>query len=302
MVKLKMSCAKPFTFKQMNSSTPVAFSPGSVTCFFSPSIGSSPSTTYSKGCAITLKQGVTARVEAASSTQVFFNGSTKSIAPVEYVIQKLAPEPIKVFLETPLPLGCGFGLSAACCLAVAFVTAKQYYLDLSTAELGMLAHEAEVIYRTGLGDVSSQLCGGVVYRRCENGPLDSQRLVIKPQPIYFRVFDELETAGTLNNDAVMHLLAEKGNKANQWLLDNMSQLTLDNLLACARTFAEETKLLTNEAVLNCMQEVLRSGGQATMIMLGQGVLSTVPVGNPDQWIQSEIDEQGTRYLHNGHSC
>ena len=285
----------------MSSTTSVAFSPGSVTCFFSPSIGSSSATTYSKGCAITVKQGVTASVEAASSTQVFLNGSITNIAPLENVIQKLATEPIKVSLETPLPLGCGFGLSAASCLSVAFAIAKLFHLNLSRQELGMIAHDAEVTYRTGLGDVSSQLCGGVVYRRCEQGPLDSQRLFIKTQPIYFRVFDELETASTLNNAAIMQALAEKGNKANQWLLDNIDKLTLDNLLACARTFAEETKLLTNAAVRNCVQDVLSAGGQATMIMLGQGVLSTLPVGDLSQWIQSEIDEQGTRYLDNGHS-
>jgi pantoate kinase len=233
--------------------------------------------------------------------QVLLNRTAKSIPPVEYVIQKLAPEPINVSFETPLPLGYGFGLSAACCLSVAFAIAKHFHLDLSRTELGMLAHEAEVAYRTGLGDVSSQLCGGVVYRQCKQGPLDSQRLAIKPQPIYFRVFDELETAGTLNDADIMQALAKEGNKANQWLLDNMNRLTLDNLLACARTFAEETKLLTNEAVRNCVQAVLAAGGQATMIMLGQGVLSTMPVGDPGQWIQSEIAEEGTRYLDNGHS-
>jgi len=281
--------------KQMSFSTASAFSPGSVTCFFSPSIGTSPSTTYSKGCAITLKQGVRATVQKASSTQTSFNDSIRSIPPVDYVIQKLAPEPVAVSFETPLPLGCGFGLSAACCLSSAFAIAKLFDLGLSRTELGMVAHEGEVAYRTGLGDVSSQLCGGVVYRQCINGPLDSQRLVIKPQPIYFRIFDELETAGTLNNATIMQALAKEGSKANEWLLDNMDELTLDKLLSCARKFAEETKLLTNASVVDCVQEVLAAGGQATMIMLGQGVLSTIAIGDSNQWIKSEIDEYGTRY-------
>ncbi len=159
---------------------------------------------------------MTASVQSAATTKVFLNGSEKQIAPLEYVIQKLAPGPIEVFLDTPLPLGYGFGLSAACCLSAAFAINKHLGLEKSRLELGMLAHEAEVTYRTGLGDVSSQLCGGVVYRRCEQGPLDSQRLGIKSQPIYFRIFDELETAGTLNNAEIMQALVKEGNKANQY--------------------------------------------------------------------------------------
>jgi len=289
----------------MSTPNPIGFSPASVTCFFSPSFGNSPANTYSKGCAINLKQGVTARVEAAPSTQIFFNGKSKSIAPVEFIVQKLAPEPVNILLETSLPLGCGFGLSAASCLSAAFAIVRHYNLNLSRSQIGMLAHEAEVTFKTGLGDVASQLCGGVVFRNCKTSPLDSEQLSLKVEPIYFRVFDELDTSSTLSDLELLNTITEKGSQANDWLLDNINKLTLSDLLSYALTFAQDTHLLTNPSVRSCVNDVLAAGGKATMIMLGQGVLATAPVGDKSKWIKCDIDEQGTRYIaennrHDGH--
>jgi pantoate kinase len=289
--------------QEMNIPLPVGFSPASVTCFFSPSIGSSGSNSSSRGCAINLEKGVKAYVEAASSTEIFFNGISKSIAPVEYVVRRLSPEPLKISLESSLPLGCGFGISAASCLSAALVIAKRYELTLSRTELGNVAHEAEVIYKTGLGDVASQLCGGIVYRRCEKGPLDSEQLAVNLKPIYFKIFEELETAEILNNPALVKMVTEKGAVATQWLRENIASLTLADILSHSLTFAQDAGLITNNLVASCIADVLLEGGHATMIMLGQGVMSTLPVGDTSQWISCNIDKQGTRYIgaENGHS-
>jgi pantoate kinase len=280
----------------MNKSLPVGFSPASVTCFFSPSIGSTPANTYSKGCAINLDQGVSASVQSAPVTEVFFNAKRKSIAPVEYVIEKLSPEPVRISLESSLPLGCGFGLSASSCLATAFALVQQYNLNLSRMEIGMIAHEAEVTYKTGLGDVASQLCGGIAYRKCETGPLNSEQILLKSELIYFRIFDELDTSKVLSDPALVNKVAQKGAQAIQRLVNNMHKLTLADLLFCSYIFAKEAGLITNREVNKCINDVFTEGGQATMIMLGQGVLSTLPVGNTSTWTKCEIDKQGTRYI------
>ncbi len=283
----------------MSINKSVGFSPASVTCFFSPEMGESFETTYSKGCALNLDRGVEAVLEAASDTEILFNGQAKSIAPLEYIVKKLSPEPIKISLQSSLPLGCGFGLSAASCLSTAFAIVDKYSLILSRIEIGMMAHEAEVKYKTGLGDVSAQLCGGVVYRRCEQGPLDAEQLLVKPEPMYFRIFGELETAATLNNGDLLNMLAKEGAKSSRWLKDNFNALSLDRILACSRIFAEDVHLITNKNVRSCIDEVLAQGGQATMIMLGQAVLSTMAVGDLSQWTKCTIDNKGTRIIENG---
>ncbi len=275
----------------------VGFSPASITCFFSPHIGSSPLDTYSKGCAINLSQGVTAKVEAASVRAILVNGESKSIAPVEYLIQKLAPEAVCVELETPLPLGCGFGLSAAACLAAAFAIVAKYNLKLSRQDIGMLAHKAEVFCKTGLGDVNSQLYGGVVFRHCQKGPLDSLRLSIKDAPLYYRVFGDIKTSDTLSNSSVVKIIAQEGALANDWVVNNMDNLSLEKIIARARDFAQQSNLITDQKVRQCIEDVVSHGGQATMIMLGQAVLSTKAIGDIELWTKTEIDQEGSRYKY-----
>ena len=148
--------------------TPSAFSPGSVTCFFSPVVHESAEKTCSRGVAINLSHGVVAALRPATSILTTLNGRPIDLPPVRHVVETLAPEPVALQFETALPLGCGFGVSAACALTAAFAIARRYDLPSSRTELGMAAHVAEVVHRTGYGDVASQLCGGFVYRRCQH--------------------------------------------------------------------------------------------------------------------------------------
>jgi len=65
--------------------TPVAFSPGSVTCFFSPVVHETPEATCSKGVAINLNHGVVAALEPAASIQTTLNGAAIDLPTVRHV-------------------------------------------------------------------------------------------------------------------------------------------------------------------------------------------------------------------------
>jgi pantoate kinase len=280
----------------MVSATPIAFSPGSVTCFFSPVVKPAPEETYSRGLAINLSHGVTAAVRPAPSTRLYFNGRPFDMPPVRHVLDALAPEPMEVQFETPLPLGCGFGVSAACALTAAFAVARRYALPKSRAELGLVAHVAEVVNRTGFGDVASQLCGGFVYRRCRAGPLDALRLATPDAPLYYRTFGEIRTAQVLNSAPALAAIAEEGRKALDWLEQNLARLTLGRALDRSLEFARNARLFTDRKVVAAVQDVLAAGGHATMIMLGQSILSTLPAPAGAGWTECEVDNGGTRWL------
>ena len=279
----------------MRSHSPLAFSPGSATCFFRPTLGDSPRTTYSRGCAINLDRGVTAAVWPAESMRILLNGRAVSIGPAQSVIDAIAPEPLCVAFETPLPLGCGFGVSAACCLTAAFAIARRYDLALGRAELGMLAHRAEVTHRTGFGDVNSQLCGGVVVRNCRSGPLDADQLACAPQTLYYSVTGEIRTASVLGDPASLHAIAEAGDGAMRWLEGCGANPKLGVIMNRAVTFAEDAGLLTSERVRTAIGAVRSASGHAMMIMLGQSVLATAPADG-SAWTECRIDAGGTRYL------
>ena len=164
------------------TASPIAFSPGSVTGFFLPVFGPTNEGTVSRGLSFCLDRGVTAAVRLSPSHQVILNGRPIELAPVHQILQVLAPEPVSAILETTLPLGCGFGVSAAATLSTAFVLNQRFELGRSATQLAMLAHAAEVSHLTGIGDVAAQVSGGIVYRRCLSGPLDTVRLDHVPAP------------------------------------------------------------------------------------------------------------------------
>lgn len=277
----------------MLTPTPTAFSPGSITCFFVPSFGSNLVDAASPGCAINLSHGVTAAVVPAPSTAIRLNGQPLDFPPVRAIVERLAPEPVDVVLDTPLPLGCGFGVSAASVLTTAFALARRYDLDVDRAALGELALRTEIAHRTGIGDVVAQLVGGVVWRRWQSGPFDAVRLSLEGD-VYYRSFGPLSTRDILTNAPAVRKIADSGRAALAWL--EQGEVTLDRLLARSLQFAQEAGLVSDPRVLAAIAEVQACGGQATMVMLGQSVLATQPGAAPPLWHKCSIDRQGTRYL------
>jgi pantoate kinase len=275
----------------------MAFSPGSVTGFFVPRFGPSPAETTSPGFAINLDRGVTAAVRPAPAPRVLLNGRPIELGPVRQVLNELAPEPVAVALETGLPIGSGFGVSAAAALGAAFAIDRRYGLGRGREALGLVAHGAEIRHRTGVGDVASQLCGGVVYRRCRSGPFDCLRLDrVAPPALYFRSFGPLSTSAVLGSAPLATALAAAGTRAIAWLEEHLDSLTMDALIDRSLQFAEESGLLTGPAVRGAIDRVRALGGHATMIMIGQSVLATLPDDDRDSWTPCGVDREGTRFL------
>jgi pantoate kinase len=293
--------------------TPLAFSPGSVTCFFVPNVGTSLEDTSSAGCGICISDGVTAAVRPAAMVNVFLNGREIDFPPVRTVIAQLAPEPVEVFLETPVPLGCGFGISAASTLTTAFALAKRFSLEKTRWGLGEIALRAEIQHRTGIGDPVSQLFGGVVLRRWRTGHFDAESLDLGDSPrlhgglasshgglaippLYYRVFGPLSTKSVLSNPDLVRRLAEEGRGCVEWLDQNRQTFTLEQLFDRTLDFAQKSGLVTDARVIHAIDEVQRNGGRAMMVMLGQSVLASRLPADATGWRECRIDTQGTRYI------
>ena len=67
-----------------------------------------------------------------------------------------------VVTESVLPIGAGFGLSAAALLATLTALNRLYCLEMDAEQIAEIAHAAEVAHRTGLGDVAACQGGGRV--------------------------------------------------------------------------------------------------------------------------------------------
>ncbi len=259
-----------------------AFAPGNISCVFKVIPHSDPARMHSLGMGFTVKEGVEAIVSAYHETEVVFNGEHINFPTVGAVVNRLTQNSgivgVKVELTSPLPLGCGFGLSGAASLATAYALNELLSSHKDNETLAMIAHVAEVENRTGLGDVCSQYHGGCLVKLQEGSPLTADRLPIAKQPIYYRYFGPIQTSEVLGNtEQTMRI-----NRAADVALNVLKTLTAakssDNLFnaccAVSKQFSVESGLLSDARVIDTIAHIEAEGGVASMIMLGNGVFST----------------------------
>ncbi|MGB3477739.1 MAG: hypothetical protein WBB67_01115, partial [bacterium] len=154
-----------------------AFSPAGVSSFFEICDRTAdgkmiidPERIGARGGGFALNKGVSTEVIVAEAeekrVQVFINGefcpeaeTTKSV--VEMLTAKVSENyAVTVKHRVEVPIGAGFGSSAAGALGAALALSKVLALNLTYNQLGRVAHVAEVRCRTGLGTVGPLLFGG----------------------------------------------------------------------------------------------------------------------------------------------
>ncbi len=259
-----------------------AFAPGNISCVFKIIPHPDPSRMHSLGMGFTVQEGVEVTVSEHHETKVLFNGQDINFPTVRAVVKRLIQNTdvpgIKVDLTSPLPLGCGFGLSGAASLATAYAINELMALRKENEELAMITHVAEVENRTGLGDVCSQYHGGCLVKLKEGAPLVADTLPILKQPIYYRYFGPIHTSEVLRDSEQ----TKRINRAADTALAVLKRLTdtdtnPDLFTACfavAKQFSVESGLLSDTRVIDTIAQIEAAGGVASMIMLGNGVFST----------------------------
>ena len=273
-----------------------AYAPGNISCVFKVIPHADPARMHSLGMGFTVKEGVEVSVSEQDETEVLFNNERINfptvVAVVNRLIQSSIAVGIKVVITSPLPLGCGFGLSGAAALATAYALNKHLSLHKGSEVLAMIAHIAEVENRTGLGDVCSQYHGGCLVKLQEGAPLVADRLPIAEQPIYYRYFGPIRTSEVLGNreqTTRINRAADVALRTLQTLTSAKPNADLFNAcFAVSKQFSVASGLLSDSRVIETITAIEAEGGVASMIMLGNGVFST----------HSFEDAVETRLVHN----
>ncbi len=235
------------------------FVSSSVTCFFAPVIDD-PRNSGSIGVSFTLEKGV----EVVLSDKTTLNGDKVKIPTLEYVFERLNYEG-GVEIRTDLPLGCGFGLSGAVSLASALEIAGE---KLPLFRIADIVHEAEVLNRTGLGDVTTQCHGGFVVRMDAKAPsLCRVERFLWNVDLDFLVIGSLKTSEILEGN-----LREIYDRGIECLKEFLREPSLRRLFEVSKVFAIECGL-ADDRVLDAVEAVEAEGGLASMIMLGEGVFA-----------------------------
>ena len=254
-----------------------AFAPGNVSGVFKIVRDDSPERMHSLGMGFTVSDGVTATVSDAPATEIAFNGERFDFATVRDVVEALSIRPVRVTLESNLPLSGGFGLSGASALATAYALDAGFGLGLDERTLGMTAHVAEVKNLTGLGDVCGQFHGGCLVKLVPGDPLAAVALPVAEQAVYYRYFSPIITSeiiGDPGHAARINIAADTA-LADLGRLADRRVRAFGEYISVARRFSVESDLLRHPDVRRIIAEVEAAGGAASMIMLGNAVFSTI---------------------------
>ncbi|MEM0342831.1 MAG: pantoate kinase [Thermoplasmata archaeon] len=257
-----------------------AFCPGHVTAFFEVCRTRDPLSTGSRGAGICLSLGATSEVtfseESGRSIEVTLDGRpVRAPVTVDAVSRLLGDRCGAVSVRTrhDLPVGQGFGMSAAGALSAAFALAS--ILRESKQRAFEVAHEAEVLRGGGLGDVAALYRGGVTVReRPGLPPIGKVRRVPgAPELVLCVVGRPIRTKTVLSHPGKVRAINSIGGR----LVDEMlKRPSVSTLMELANDFALASGLATKR-VLRAIKAA-SAHGVASMAMLGNSVFA---VGDVD---------------------
>lgn len=264
----------------------VAFAPGHISGFFEPVYhAQDPSRTGSRGAGINLMLGAISEViiENATTQRVDIVINNKSAVAsttrlaASYLLQD---QPLHVTIKTKLelPIGQGFGMSAAGALSASYALAD--LLKQPTTAAMKAAHTAEVQLRTGLGDVVASCFGGIEIRRQPGLPPWGliEHIPGSCQLTLCVLGKKLDTRNILTDATKMNDISSYGKYCMKKILENPS---IEHLFALSYFFAKKTGLASSQ-VLQAI-EVANQYGMASMCMLGNAVFA---VGETDRLCQT----------------
>jgi len=282
-----------------------AFAPGHISGFFEPIYNQDINRTGSRGAGINVTFGSVSEVIAENSStqdlEIFVN-NRKSNSPVIRLALRylLGQSPVKVVVKTKyeLPIGQGFGMSAAGALSATYAFAK--ISGISSNDALRASHFAEVQLKTGLGDAIASSFGGIEIRKSAGLPPWG---IIEHIPgnmdlVLCIIGKKLETKRILEDTNKITKIIDYGKYCTKKLLQKPS---VENLFVLSKTFTEKTNL-ADEKVHSAIKAASKFG-YASMCMLGNSIFA---MGKTDELCNvlssfgkifiCNVDEFGARVL------
>ena len=245
------------------------FVPGHITGFFTIENHEISLKNGSCGAGFLLSKGVRTTIDDADELVINQGDSTV----IDEVLRILEIDTnFKITQDIQLPIGAGFGTSAASALSLSL--ALNDFLDLNYPKelCGQIAHMAEVNLGSGLGDVIAQTGHGMVLR-VEPGAPGIGKIESFEHDVYvaWKTFGGIDTSSIIRDPHQREVISDVGLKYLEFFEEKSS---LRNFLDFSYKFSTETKLMSGEVkslvdYLNSRDDILGS----SMAMLGNTVFA-----------------------------
>jgi pantoate kinase len=216
---------------------------------------------------------------------------------------------ISINHKVDVPIGAGFGSSAAGALTTSLALSKALDLKLTYNEIGRIAHVAEVECKTGLGTVGPLMLGGCAITVEPGAPGIS---LIDRIPLSD---DYMIVAGVYRSMPTKHVLMSAGRRlevnrnGRKTLAAILAEPSVQNFMACCFDFAEKAGFMTER--LRQLARLAEKAGAVGVAqnMVGEAVHALTSKENAAQVAEafkkvlpkekvlvSKIDFQGARLI------
>lgn len=247
------------------------FIPAHITGFFSIENNQDPLKNGSCGAGFLLNRGVKTTLKDSSEFHINFNQGSDIV--VNEVLNHFdIDSPFEITQDIQLPIGAGFGTSAASALSLSLALNEFLDSGYSYDECGQIAHKVEVSLGGGLGDVIGQTGSGLVLRTSPGAP-GVGRIESFDEELFIatKFFGEIDTASVIRNPHNKKIISETGRKC---LKEFKNDISVNKFLELSLRFSQDTKLMTNEVQslvnnFNSMDDIFGS----SMAMLGNTVFA-----------------------------
>ncbi|MEE0025318.1 pantoate kinase [Methanobrevibacter sp.] len=247
------------------------FMPAHITGFFSIENNDNPLKNGSCGAGFLLDRGVETTLKDSSEYKININQGSDIV--INEVLKYFnIDDSFEITQDIQLPIGAGFGTSAASALSLSLALNEFFDCGYSKNECGQIAHKAEVSLGGGLGDVIGQTGSGLVLRTKPGAP-GVGKIKSFEEDIYVatKFFGKIDTASVIRNPEHKKIISVNGRKCLDSFKKNSS---VENFLRLSYEFSLNTKLMTNEVqsladYFNSCDDILG----ASMAMLGNTVFA-----------------------------
>ncbi|MEM2021384.1 MAG: hypothetical protein QXP80_04055 [Zestosphaera sp.] len=258
---------------------------------------SDPLTTGSLGAGITLRPCVAAQVIRGREDRVLVNSKTMTHGLIETVKRITGSDAINVEITTPALLGEGLGFSAALSIVVASSALINTGRSATLTRAGVIAHEAEVMMLTGLGDVAAELRGGGLVVRVKPGAPGVGEVDVSPvrdsvSIVACLVRSDLTTPDMLRVHGLK--IKEVGGGIFRRFI---AEPSFDRFLELSHEFSRSV-FITNDAdstLRSALGRYLKSGEVLTYF-IKKGTLVVVTSGKPSMALLEDVGRVGIRLI------
>ncbi|MBQ2653982.1 MAG: GHMP kinase [Methanobrevibacter sp.] len=248
------------------------FVPGHITGFFTIEDHEIKLKNGSCGVGFLLSKGVKTAVSSSDKLIIEVNQGDSTVIDEVLSIFELDKTNFKITQDIQLPIGAGFGTSAASALSLTLALNEFLNLGYSDELCGQIAHMAEVNLGAGLGDVIAQTGAGLVLRTKPGAPgIGEIKSFSEEAYIGWKTFGEIETSDIILNPHFKEVISSSGSKYLELFED---EPTLENFLSFSLKFSQEINLMSDEVknlidYFNSLSDILGS----SMAMLGNTVFA-----------------------------